>query len=67
MYCKVMLNKKIDDVSYLYTQLAINSARLSDKLRAFFYLDEHRDLFGEANKRTLAIIKHFYDNGLINQ
>lgn len=64
MYNKILKKKKIDDLSYLYTKLAINSSKIKDSYSTSYYLNEHRKTFGEAHKRTFEIINYFNEHNL---
>lgn len=64
IYKKLLQNFKIDDVSYLYTQLAINSARLKDTEATYQYLDTHKRLFDKSHKRTFEITNYLQEYNL---
>ena len=57
-------NLKADDISHLYKQLAINSAKLGDSYATSFYLNKHIEIFGEDHKRSLEITKYLQDNNI---
>ncbi len=50
----------IDDISDIYTKLAVVSIKLQDKPMTEHYLDLHRKKFGHAHKRTKEIIKQMF-------
>jgi tetratricopeptide (TPR) repeat protein len=64
IYNTVLENKKIDDVSELYTDLAILGARMKDEALVHEYLKNHIQIFGRTHPRTKEILLFLSQNGL---
>lgn len=58
MFKRLFVGAKTDDVSYLYSRLAINSANLNDRYQVEYYLKAHKDKFGLSHPRTNEIIEY---------
>lgn len=58
IYNNILKNKKIDDVSELYTELAILGVKLKDEGLTQKYLNAHIDVFGLDHPRTEKILRH---------
>lgn len=57
IYNNILKNKKIDDVSELYTELAILGKKLKDEGLTQKYLNAHIEIFGVDHPRTEKILE----------
>jgi len=64
IYDAVLKEKKIDDVSGLYKELAILGAEMKDEALVHKYLKAHIDTFGRMHHRTKEILLYLDQNGL---
>lgn len=64
IYNLVLKEKKIDDVSDLYAELAALGIKIKDEELTHKYLQKHIDIFGLDHPRTKEIIKNFDDKNL---
>jgi tetratricopeptide (TPR) repeat protein len=64
IYTDIFSKLEIDEISDLYSKLAINSAMLGDEFMAAYYFNLHKDTFGKAHERTFKIINFLYENKL---
>lgn len=53
----LFVEAKTDDVSYLYSRLALNGLNLNDSYQVDHYLKMHKEKFGEKHPRTQKIIE----------
>ncbi|OJW46991.1 MAG: hypothetical protein BGO67_09855 [Alphaproteobacteria bacterium 41-28] len=64
IYNLVLKEKKIDDVSDLYKELAILGAEIKDEALVHKYLKAHIDTFGKMHPRTKEILLYLDQNRL---
>lgn len=65
IYDLILKEKKIDDVSELYTELAMLGIKLKDEELTQKYLTAHIDVFGLDHPRTEKILRHLDQSDLI--
>ena len=64
IYEQLLQNKTIDDVSFLYKQLALLGVSLKDDALTHIYLKKHLKTFGFQHPRTQEIIDYLDRKGL---
>lgn len=64
LYEKILQGKNLDDISRLYTQLAILGAKQGDDVMVKKYLSLHIENFGLAHPRTFEIKKYLESQNL---
>lgn len=64
IFKSLFIDAKTDDVSYLYSRLALNGLNLNDSYQVDHYLKAHKEKFGEKNPRTQKIIEAMVKKGL---
>ena len=64
IYDKLLKNKAIDDVSFLYKKLALLGVSLKDEALTHTYFKRHLKTFGLQHPRTQEIIYHLDSKGL---
>jgi tetratricopeptide (TPR) repeat protein len=65
MFKAILVSNKIDDVSYLYSRMAVNAAHLKDHYEMESYFTLHRDNFGHSHIRTNQIRSYFAENDMM--
>ena len=64
IYKKILTNLAIDDVSYLYKQLALNSYKLNNLYLFSYYTKTHFKLFGKEHDRSIELMKFIVYNNI---